>query len=299
MLVKCVCSNCGHSFLTDDQAGDLTCPRCGFVNDGAPVGGFDAPPPIAVPPQFDAPAQDPYQGTPEPAFAMPSHFDPKAPPPMFMSWDRMFRGMVLGSILTVSFGAAIGAALAATGMIVPGVAAIIMAFGAGAATRQGMGGRAARRTRGFAIGAVIVVVMFGFAGIFTGSWLVERFTGSRASMTRKELDAGKKVLTRNLARANKVDDLAERSVLETRLKRVERLEAATDAQIEDYLWVQEAQINQALLAYAKLRATRAPLARFGPDREPIEAPKHVPTAILGVEFLLAIFLASQGVKAKR
>ncbi len=297
MLVKCVCSNCGHSFLTDDQAGDLTCPRCGFVNDGAPMGGFDAP--SAPPPSFGASEPDVFLGAPDPAFGMPAHFDPKSPPPMFMSWDRMVRGMVFGGVLALTMGAALGAALAATGIFIPGVAALLMAFGAGAAVRNGMGGRTAHRTKGFAIMAVIFAVTLGYAGIVTGSWLVERFTGTRAAITRKDLDEGQKELAKGLARAQKADDVAKRTVLETRLRRAERLVASSDAQLEDYLWVQEAQINQPLIAYAKLRVMNAPLVKLGADREPVEAPKHVPPAIVGAEILLACFIAYQGVKQKR
>ena len=35
MLVKCVCSSCSHSYLADDQMGDLACPRCGSANEGS------------------------------------------------------------------------------------------------------------------------------------------------------------------------------------------------------------------------------------------------------------------------
>ncbi|MHC4938032.1 MAG: TFIIB-type zinc ribbon-containing protein [Planctomycetota bacterium] len=297
MLVKCVCSNCGHSFLTDDQAGELTCPRCGFANDGAPVGGFEAP--TALPPDFGAPEPQAFHRDPDPAFGLPSHFDPKSPPPMFMSSRRMARGMLVGGIFAAATGAAVGAAMAATGMVIPGVAALIMAFAAGAAVRQGMGGRTARRTKGFAVVAVLFAVLVGYAGIISGSWLVERFTGTRAAITRKDIAEGKKELAKNLARAQKVDDVNERTLLETWLRRAERLEAASDAELEDYLWVQQAQLNQPLVAYAKLRVMHAPLVKLGADREPIEAPEHMPMAIVGAELLLAFLLAYQGVKQKR
>ena len=230
---------------------------------------------------------------------MPAHFDPKTPPPMFMTWDRMLRGMLFGGLVAATIGAAMGAALAATGMIIPGIAAVVMSFAAGTAIRNGMGGRTARRTRFLAIFAVICVIVVGYAGVLTGSWLVERSTGSRAGITRKDIDVGKKELAQSLARAQKVDDVAERTVLETRLRRAERLAASSDAEIEDYLWTQQAQINQPLVAYGKLRVMNAPLAKFGADREPIEAPKHVPPVIVGVELLLAMIIAYQAVKQKR
>jgi len=298
MLVKCVCSNCGHSFLTDDQAGDLTCPRCGFVNDGAPMGGFDAPAAPPPPPDFDDEPQGRH-GAPDPAFGGPAYFDPKSPPPMFMSWDRMLRGILFGGVLAMVIGAAIGAAFAATGLVVPGVAAVVVALVAGAAVRNGMGGRSAHRTRGFAIVAVAFAVLLGYAGIVGGSWMVERFTGTRAATARKDLEVGRKQLQKGLARARRADDIAEATLLETRLRRAERLLAASDAQLEDYLWTQQAQFNQPLIAYAKLRVMNAPLLKLGPDREPVEAPEHVPLAIVGAELLLAMFLAYQGVKQKR
>ena len=296
MLVKCVCANCGHSFLTDDQAGDLTCPRCGFVNEGEPVGGFHAP--AAPPPEFRE-APQAFRGPPEPAFDLPAYFDPKEPPPLSMSWDRMLRGMLFGGVTTLAVGAAVGAAFAATGIVIPGVAALLMALVAGAAVRHGMGGRTAARTRFYAILAILVAVSVGYGGILTGSWLVERYTGTRAAVTRKDLDEGRKLLAKNLARADKVDDVAERTMLETRLRRAERIEALSDPQLEDYLWTQQAQINQPLVAYAKLRVMNAPLLKLGADREPVEAPENAPPAIVGGELLLAMLIAYLGVRPKR
>ncbi|MEM8882595.1 MAG: TFIIB-type zinc ribbon-containing protein [Planctomycetota bacterium] len=301
MLVKCVCANCGHSFLTDDQAGDLTCPRCGYVNDNASGGGFPvepAPDHGALPPEFQ-PEPEFNHGAPEPAFAPPSGFDPKSPPPLFMSWDRMFRGMFFGGILTLSLGAALGAALAATGLVIPGVAALLMALGAGAATRHGLGGRTALRTRGFAISAIIVVVLVGYLGIIGGSWMVERFTGTRAAQTREDLSAGKVQLASQLARARKMTDVKSAAILEAKFEQAEKLEKLTDAQIEDYLWTQQAQFNQPLVAYAKVKLTQGDLLKLGADKPPVRAPKHAPIAIAGVELLLAMLIAYQGVKSKR
>jgi len=309
MLVKCACSNCGHSFLTDDQAGDLTCPRCGFVTEGGPqAAAFAAEPPDRTQPTMAAaPPPDPFGGPPQiphglgedMGFAAPPGFDPKTPPPVFMTWDRMLRGIVIGGIMTASIGAAIGGGFAAIGLVIPGVAALVMALMAGSAVRYGMGGRAASRTRGFAMTAVVLAVLMGYTGILTGSWLVERFTGERASITRNDLKVGSEDLTLQLGRAQKIGDVTKTTTLQTRLKRVERLEDSTDAQLEDYLWVQQAQISQPFVAYAKLRVTDGPVLKLGLDNDAIEMPKHSAAGVVGLELLLGIFLAWRGVRSKR
>ena len=313
MLVKSVCSNCEHSFLTDDQAGDLTCPRCGFVSDGvAPPEGpafselsggamaLPADQDVYIPaPQPSSAPHIPQTFDPVGAFEGPAHFDPRALPPTFMTWDRMLRGMLLGGIAMLALGAAIGCGLAATGLIVPGVAAIIMAFAAGIATRIGMGGRSAHRTRGYAMVTIAFVVVTGYVGIIGGSWMIERFTGDRAAITRRDLEVGRRDLTLELARANRAGDAAGFTLLETRVARVERLEAASDPQIEDYLWTQQAQINQPLIAYGKLRVMEGPMLKFGPDRDPIEGPKHASLGIVGLELLVGMFIAYRAVRSKR
>lgn len=310
MLVKCACSNCGHSFLTDDQSGDLTCPRCGFVTDGVPqAAAFPAEPPnhapqhrmAAAPPadQFSGPPQIPQGLADDMGFVAPPSFDPKTPPSVFMTWDRMVRGIVIGGLMTASLGTAIGGGFAAIGLVIPGIAALVMALIAGSAVRFGMGGRSASRTRGFAMTAVAFAVMMGYTGILTGSWLVDRFTGDRALITRNDLKLGSEDLTLQLGRAQKVGDVAKTTTLETRLKRLERLEASTDAQLEDYLWVQQAQINQPFVAYAKLRVTDGPVLKLGLDNDAIEVPQHAATGVVGLELLIGIFLAWRGVRSKR
>ena len=315
MLVKSVCSNCGHSFLTDDQSGDLTCPRCGFVSeeDGPAIVAGPALSQLAGGSMALGPEEDRYTpppktpaGSPAPQafdpignFEGPTHFDPRALPPMFMTWDRMLRGMLLGGILTACLGMALGGGLAATGLTVPGVAAIAMALVAGAAARLGMGGRSAHRTRFYAMLTVVFVVVAGYGGIIGGSWVVERFTGDRADITRRDLEAGHRQLALELARADKAGDATNYTLIETRLKQVERLEAASDPQIEDYLWTQQAQINQPLIAYGKLRVMEGPLLKLGADRDPVEGPKNATLGVVGLELLVGFFLAYRGVKSKR
>ncbi|MHC4956178.1 MAG: TFIIB-type zinc ribbon-containing protein [Planctomycetota bacterium] len=317
MLVKCACSNCGHSFLTDDQAGDLTCPRCGFVSDAAPAGAaFPAEPAEMAPNilQNNAPIRDHFEPDPiepmgggshapqhfpqEIAFNAPAHFDPRTPPPVFMTWQRLMRGVLFGGVLTVLLGAGVSGGLAATGLIVPGVAALIMALAAGATMRHGLGGRTATRTKASAMIGLAVVIALGYGSILAGSWLVQRYTGDRSDITRRDLERGRNDLKSQLARAEKLGDATSSTLLETRLRRVERLEAASDAEIEDYLWVQEAQINQPLLAYSKLRLTDGPLLKLGAEREPIEAPKHAALGVAGLELLIAFVLAWRGVKPR-
>lgn len=308
MLVKCVCANCGHSFLTDDQAGELTCARCGFVNDAEPSGGFEIPTPSAPLPPPGSGQDEPYEQSalgqddwrPEQAEdATPIYFNPSARPPVFLNVSKTARAIASGGVLTMFFGGAVGAAFAATGFIIPGLLAILVGLAAGVATRQGMGGRAAPRSKGLAIAAVVAVVTLGTVGTIAGSWMVERFTGTRASTMRQDLDAGKKELLTQLARAQKVGDVTTATMLDTRVQRVEKLEASSDAQLEDYLWVHEAGFGQPMLAYAKLRVMYAPMLKLGPDSEPKQAPKNGPPMILAGEMLLAMFLAYRGVRGKR
>jgi len=281
----------------------------------APAAGFTAeptdyqpPPPIGlntpVTPSFEPVGGPPpipagMDGMDGMEFMAPTSFAPKTPPPVFMTWDRMLRGTLLGSLITVSIGAAVGGGLAATGLVIPLVAAIVMGLVSGTAVRFGMGGRSAARTRAFAMLTVLVVVASGFFGLLTGSWLVDRFTGERAEITRKDLKVGREDLTMQLGRAQKIGDATRSTTLETRLNRIERLEASSDPQLEDYLWIQQAQINQPLVAYGKLRVTVGPVVKFGLDQDAIEMPKNAASGVVGLELLIALFLAWRGVRAKR
>lgn len=301
MLVKCVCSNCAHSYLADDQQGDLACPRCGVNNEGTrnPSDIPDAPVPNNYRGPYDHFDDDDF-GT----FGQEEAFDPKAPPPMFITTDRMVRGLVFGGIATGLLGAAVGAAMGATRVAVPLVVGVVLALVGGASCRYGFGGRSAPQTKGRAIVCLSIVVMVGMAGYLTGSWLFERWTGNRAAQMRDDLNHGLRSLTSQHAREG---DEGTKIMLEERLNEVHRLQALSDAQLEDYLWVQEAELfpnergnlNVPLLAYGKIRATKGPAIRFGPDNDPVKLPKGTTEGLLAAELLVGIFLGMRGVSAKK
>lgn len=308
MLVKCVCPSCSHSYLADDQMGDLACPRCGMASEpdaAAPVADMSPPPPSMSPPMAGGPGMDPGM---EPAVyddpfveeGFPSGpipvFEAKAPPPMYVTGERMFKGLVFGLVATAGLGFVLGGAFAAVGALVPGIAAVLMGLVAGASVRYGMGGRTTSATMFRTTTTVLLVVMLGFAAFFTGGWAVERLTGSRAAQTREDLDNGLRGLVRQRAQ---VQDTGTGLLLDQRIQEAERLKNMSDPQLEDYLWVQEAQINQPLLAYSKLRATNGPIVRLGAERDPIRVPFPATPAILLAEMIAAAILAIRGVIAKR
>ncbi|MHC4136317.1 MAG: TFIIB-type zinc ribbon-containing protein [Planctomycetota bacterium] len=301
MLVKCICPNCSHSYLADDQMGDLACPRCGLDNDadaGAPVADMPPPPPMGPPmgPGLEPGVyDDPYLDEAFPAAAAPM-FEAKAPPPMYVTGERMFKGFVFGIVSTAGLGFVLGGALAAVGVIVPGVAAVLMGLVAGASARYGMGGRTTSATMFRTVATVALVVVVGFAAFFSGGWAVERLTGTRAGQAREDLDNGLRGLVRQRAQ---VQDTGTGLLLDQRIQEAERLKNLSDPQLEDYLWIQQAQLNQPLLAYSKLRATSGPLVRFGADRDPINVPFPATPGILLAEVILAAVLAIRGVIPKR
>lgn len=290
MLVKCVCARCRHSYLADDQVGDLNCPRCGERAEGAETPAADfADAPLAADPFL---AEEPgFDSHPEPA----GRFDPKAPPPMFVTRERFFRGIVFGGLAAAFMGAMLGASLGALGVVIPTLGAVVFALAAGASCRYGFGGRSARQTRGRAAFAAAIGVVLGFGGFFAGSWTVERLTGVRAPQARQDLDRGLQSLLQERARTR---DAGAAIVLDQRIADVEMLRRRSDPELEDYLWVQEAQLNQPLLAYAKLRALKGPVVKLGPDAEPLEVPEHAPAAALAAELLVAVWIASRGVRPR-
>jgi len=307
MLVKCVCPGCSHSYLADDQMGDLACPRCGMASEpdaAAPVS--DMPPPPAMgPPLMGGPGMDPGMdpgvyddpfvddGFQDSAIPM---FEAKAPPPMYVTGERMFKGLVFGVVATGGLGFVLGGAFAAVGVIVPGIAAVLMGLVAGASARYGLGGRTTSATMFRTTATVLLVVVIGFAAFFTGGWAVERLTGTRAAQTREDLDNGLRGLVRQRAQ---VQDTGTGLLLDQRIQETEHLKNLSDPQIEDYLWVQQAQLNQPLLAYGKLRAMSGPIVRLGAERDPINVPFPATPAILLAELILASILAIRGVIAKR
>ncbi len=294
MLVKCVCSNCGHSYLSDDSAGDLACPRCDVANEGTRNPSDIPEAPLGSEPMFIDTMGDPLDADIGFGLTGGGRFDPQAPPPMFVTGERLLRGSVFGSVAGLSLGAILGAALAAVGFVVPAFAPLAVALVIGMTCRYGFGGRAAKQTRGRALLAVVVSCVVAECGFLTGGWVVERFTGSRAAQTRADLDEGLHGLVQQRARTK---DAGTAIVLDQRIAEVERLRRRGDASLEDYLWTQQAQINQPLLAYMKLRATAGPVLRLGVDAEPSRLPPSVTLGLVGLELLLAVLLARRGVLA--
>jgi len=287
MLVKCVCPNCGHSYLSDDQAGDLACPRCDV---GAEVnrGASDIPDAYAQADRGAIALDDDDYG-------MPATFAPQAPPPMIVTRERMVRGLAFGGLSAAAFGAAVGGALRATSFVIPAAAALVMGLLAGLACRYGFGGPCATRSRGRARFVVFICVVLGYAGSLSGAWLVARLTSDRSEVTRQDLDDGLRLLVNQRSRTK---DAGQAVLLDQRIAEVEKLKHRSDAQLEDYLLTQEAQINQPLLAYAKLRVTQGPLVRLGADAEPILVRWEYTAGAAFVELLLAFVLAMRVVRSR-
>jgi hypothetical protein len=287
MLVKCVCSACGHSFLADDQASmRLECPRCNAEN-GAGGAGPEAADDVA-------PDQEVQRGG---AFhETPAGFAPKALPPMYITRERLVRGLVLGGLGAAILGAAVGAALAAVRVAVPVAAALLLGFGGGAVCRYGLGSRTIRQTRGRARFAVAWAVLLAFSGLFAGGWAVERMTGSRADVTRRDLDAG---LDHLLRKRGRTQDEGEKMLLQQRIVDVEALRRKSSAELEDYLWMQEAQLRPGLLAYSSLRAANGPFVKLGPDAQPMRIEKSLQLAALGAEMLVAFLIAVRAILPRR
>jgi len=287
MLTKSICSNCGHSYLSDDDLGDAACPRCEAVSDNMGTAGYqDAP--MADDHGFNDPYHpvEPYDPAPQ--------FAPQALPAMFITFERMLRGMAMGGIVALLLGAVFGAAMAGINVELPVVVAVLYSLVGGASMRAGFGGRAAPQTKGRVAAAAIVVVLFGVIGATTGAWLVDRFAGERAVQARADLSEGIKGLR---AQQDNAKDAGISIVIAQRISEAERLSSLSDAHVEDYLWVQEAQVNQPLLAYAKLRATQAPIVRMGPKAKPIHVPKEGTIAIRVAEGLVGLVLVLRAVKA--
>jgi hypothetical protein len=292
MLVKCVCSSCSHSYLADDQTGGLVCPRCKTDNSSTRA--------VASLPS-DVSGRDEMVGSASYYDQFEVRFAPLAPPAMFVSGDRLLKALVLGSIFACALGAVLGGAQAAVQVALPGLAGIVLGLMGGLGCRLGLGGRSATRTIGRTGFVVALVLVAGFAGIVAGSWAVERYTGAAdrdlngeadIEQTRADLDKGLRALVRERSRTT---DAGAAALLDVRITEAERLKHLTDAEVEDFLWKQQAGINQPLAAYAKLRVLNGPALKLGPGNEPVELPEHAPAAILAGEFLLALVLAIRGV----
>ncbi len=292
MLVKCLCSNCSHSYLGDDQTGSLACPRCG-TDTGTP-GASRIP---------DAPAAGRDEMTFEPSYGqgLELSFAPLSPPAMYVTGDRLLRALLGGGAIACLFGAISGGAQAAVQVAIPGLSAVVLGLFGGAAIRFSLGGRSAGRTLGRTAFAVLIVLAIGFAGVLAGAWAVQRYTGtadrdangqSDVAQTREDLDKGLRELLRVRSRTQ---DAGAAALLDHRITETEELKHLTDAQLEDYLWQQRAGLGHPLVAYGKLRVLEGPAVKIAPKRDPMQLPEHAVPGILLGEYLLALVLALRAV----
>ena len=307
MLIKCVCSNCGHLYLSDDEAGDTACPRCDTVNEDTHSLADVPDAPMDVDPPFmdDAPSEfgmsDEFENLEDNEEEVlfeeaPQRFEAKAPPPMLIKRARLMRGIFLGALTAGAVGAVLAAAMAAIGVDVPLLPALGIGLVGGAVCRAGFGGRSAHQTKTRAVVACGIIVGLGFAGFFAGTWAVERLTGSRAKQTHADLDDGLQGLAAQYADAQ---DAGAAVVLKQRMDETRRLRTLSDPQIEDYIWIQRAQINHPLLAHAKLRLTASPIVKMGTAMDPIRVPKEATLGIRLAELIAAVVLATRAVLPRK
>ena len=306
MLLKHVCPQCGHHYLADDQDANVDCPRChaapqeGWVPPGA---AGTAPNQTRLPPDvpkggyFAEPDGYDERVEPDPIIHTNDYgFDPLEPPPMALTSDRIVRGLASGAVGTLMLGLVIGGAFGAIGICVPAVIGLLIGLVAGFSCKRGFGARSSSRTRVRAIGVVFVAVLFGFVATFTGSWVVERYLAVRAEGVRADLAQGLRGLERQRGRTTEEGVLI---VIDDRIAQVKQLQAQPSARLEDYLWVQQAQLWPAPLAYAKLRATQGPLVRLGPDSKAIRVAPAVSLAALGGEIAVAVLFGAWLVTSRR
>jgi len=293
MLVKCVCSNCSHSYLGDDQTGNLACPRCGTENSGIP-GGVSHEEAAAA--GRDEMVLDPHYGQ-----GLDLHFAPLSPPPMFVTGDRLFRALLGGGAIAALVGAIVGGAQAAVQVAIPGLSAIALGLAGGAAFRFGLGGRSAGRTIGRTGFVLALMLVLGFAGVIAGAWAVERYTAAAdrdrdgrpdVAQTREDLDRGLRELLRVRSRTQ---DAGQSALLDHRITETEELKHLSDAQLEDYLWQQRAGLGHPLVAYGKSRVLEGPAVKLTPQAHPVELPENAVPGILLGEFLVAFALAIRAV----
>jgi len=292
MLVKCLCTNCSHSYLGDDQAGTLACPRCGTDNTGVPSA---------------LPASRPSSGRDEMTFeanygqGLDLHFAPLSPPAMFVTGDRLMRAFLGGGAIAALLGAVVGGAQVAVQAAIPGLSAIVLGLAGGAAFRFGLGGRSAGRTLPRTMFVLACMLVLGFAGVIAGSWAVARYTASAdrdangqpdVAQTREDLDKGLRELLRIRSRTQEAGPAA---MLDQKITKTEELKHLSDPQLEDYLWCQRAGMGHPLVAYGKLRVLEGPAVKLGPGNDPVELPEHAVPGILAGEFLLAFILAVRAV----
>ena len=126
--------------------------------------------------------------------------------------------------------------MAAVSIDAPALSAVVIALIGGAACRSGFGGRSSAKTKTRAVVACVIIVVFGFAGFLSGTWGVARLAGSRASQAHADITEGLKGLTAQKADAQ---DAGVAIVLTERIEEARRLNALSDPQLEDYLWIQQ------------------------------------------------------------
>ena len=290
MLTKTLCPHCGNSFLAEPKdSGGTTCPQCrSFIpTEGA------VHQPLAAPPEIHAtPTPEVYA---VPAGALPDgpRFDPTTPPPSYVRGERLWRGIVLGSVAALAFGTFFGAGTAAIRLSLPLLGGIVTGIITGVVVRHGFGGRSVPSTRGRASLGAAFCGALGLVATLAGGWMVERWTGDRAPTTQRDLSSGLKNLE---ARRAQTVDASDRAALDHRIREVNRLQSLTNAQIEDYLWVQQGGIAQPLMAYSWNRVKNGPLVQLGPEGSTVYLGDYGTAAGWGLDFLLVMWLATRAVR---
>jgi hypothetical protein len=295
MLAKHTCTRCGHAFLADPtDLMTIDCPKCQ----------------MKMPVEHELPADlatgfGPVEETYEPMHVEERHagaaprFNPTGPPPVFVTRERLVRGLVFGGITATVIGGAVGAALAALDIAVPALAGIVIGLACGTGCRYGFAGRSVPQTKMAAASVAFLCTLLGFVAFLSGSWTIDRMTSDRATITRQDLDTGLEQLLRERELTHKSKEAGERILLDERIGETERLRELSDPQIEDYLWVQQARLNQPMLAYGKLKATLGPIVRLGPDARSIVLNEKATMGLLATEILMALVLAVRAVVAAK
>ncbi|MFQ5845629.1 MAG: hypothetical protein ACE5JG_11645 [Planctomycetota bacterium] len=291
--MKSLCHQCGHSYLAEpNETGGTQCPRCrSYVAPSGPYG--DSPAPV-----LDA-QEESYSGPSRPEDPAPrvaARFSPLTPPPSYVRGERLIRGVVFGSLAAGAFGAVFGAGTAAIQLTLPVLAGIIVGIVTGIACRYGFGGRSVPSTRGRAGAAAAVCATCGILATLAGGWAVERWTNERSAATREDLAAGLRGLARERAHTQ---DAEKRFALDRRIREVHRLQSLSDAEIEDYLWTQQAQLDQPLLAYAWHRIRDGAMVHLGPEGKTVRLGLLATAGAWLLDLVLAAFLAARGVMPPR
>ncbi len=291
MLAKNTCTRCGHSFLADlTDLLTIDCPKCQMK---MPVE-HELHVDLAMkfgPVEEMMPAGERHR--------RPTRFNPSALPPVFVTRERLVRGLVFGGITATVIGGAIGAAFAALDLAIPALEGVVIGLACGAGCRYGFAGRSVPQTRLGATSVAIVCTLLGFAAFLSGSWTIDRMTTGRAAIMRQDLDAGLEQLLRERELTHRSKEAGARILLDERIGETERLRGLSDAQLEDYLWVQQARVKQPMLAYGKLKATVGPIVRLGPDAKSIVLDEKATMGLVAAEVLMALILAARAVVGSR